>query len=639
MKKNINDYKETKTAIEVNSIEEFDRIKELLGHNQKGSNCFKKSDNYISCYSDDYDKKEWWINKGFTLYKANDFLEEVPKFEEGKWYKVYNTYTKFLTLQNNSLILGSEHIYDNEHHMSEIKSGTWVFRLSDNPIVLTDLSEIQQFLPEGHVDKISKLTSFPLEGCVYDDVNNLENLTKYLINRPFNQADNKIAKKDAIGIGWNLNSYWWLKTKCSGKKNYKLSDLESFLPKTEIIPEYVECIKADAYIQIGNVYKVQLEKGFTYNLEKVYFINDKPYYQDYFKHSTRESYKAQNKQKQLTEDDLLTSEIYEFDTKKLIIGEIYYRHNFIFDHVSKINYSRNNTAISITEKAFFNENAGLYAYNEKPERLATDEEKKWLKVCKNENKFISKEDLHLYDDSGLLIKKKLIKQIEEGLDLTDRWIKCIKKCDWEDINIGEYVQIKSKRIIANVEWKNKDGYYLNLKRVEETKEFELMPEGFSPYEFKIGDYLYVIDYGIERISPKDSVLQITNIEETYLGKWITYINIRTRWTGKFMQHHFINNIRKATEKEILDYLSDNYHRQNPLAPKESFFTETDKMIINGFVMGNGQIFQNNIDSEDIYIIPITKRKKEIQTITIESITNLNLNLKTIKPKQIQIIKI
>jgi hypothetical protein len=63
------------------------------------------------------------------------------------------------------------------------------------------------------------------------------------------------------------------------------------------------------------------------------------------------------------------------------------------------------------------------------------------------------------------------------------------------------------------------------------------------------------------------------------------------------------------------------------------------MIINGFVMGNGQIFKNNIDSEDIYIIPITKRKKEIQTITIESITNLNLNLKTIKPKQIQTIKI
>lgn len=518
MKKNINDYKGTETAIEVNSIEEFDRIKELLGHNQKGINCFKKSHNYISCYSDDYADKEWWINKRFTLYKASDFLEEVPKFEEGKWYKVNDKYTKFLILENESLIFGSEHIYNNKHYISELKTGTWISKLSDNPVLLTDLSEIQQYLPLNHPD-----------------------------------------------------------------------------------------LKA-----LGNNNVID------------------------YKLSTKTAYEAQNK---LIENDLLTNEIYEFDTKKLIIGEIYYRHNFIFDHVSKINYSRNNTAISITEKAFFNENAGLYAYNEKPERLATDEEKKWLKVCKNENKFISKENLHFYDDSGLLIKKKLIKQIEEGLNLKYRWLKCIKKCNWEDINIGEYVQIKSKGITANVEWKNKNGYYLNLKRVEETKEFELMPEGFSPYEFKIGDYLYVIDYGIEQISPKDSVLQITNIEETYVGKWITYINIKTRWEGKFRQHHFIDNIRKATEKEILDYLSDNYHRQNPLAPKESFFTETDKMIINGFVMGNGQIFKNNIDSEDIYIIPITKRKKEIQTITIESITNLNLNLKTIKPKQIQTIKI
>ena len=503
MKKNINDYKRTKTAIEVNSIEEFDRIKELLGHNQKGSNCFTERTNYISCFNDGYDNKEWWINKGFTLYKASDFLEEE------------------LESKNN------------------------------------------------HSDLISK--ELYVE-CI---------------------KGNNTTKHDQLG------------------KIYKVEDYNQ---KT-------------GFLKIDDNYIINIYFG-----EKTLGNNNVTDY----KLSTKTAYEAQNK---LTEDDSLTNEIYEFDTKKLIIGEIYYRHNFIFDHVSKINYSRNNTAISITEKAFFNENAGLYAYNEKPERLATDEEKKWLKVCKNENKFIPKENLHFYDDSGLLIKKKLIKQIEEGLDLTDRWIKCIKKCDWEDINIGEYVQIKSKGIIANVEWKNKDGYYLNLKRVEETKEFELMPEGFSPYEFKIGDYLYVIDYGIEQISPKDSVLQITNIEETYVGKWITYINIKTRWEGKFRQHHFIDNIRKATEKEILDYLSDNYHRQNPLAPKESFFTETDKMIINGFVMGNGQIFRNNIDSEDIYIIPITKRKKEIQTITIESITNLNLNLKTIKPKQIQTIKI
>jgi len=84
MKKNINDYKRTKTAIEVNSIEEFDKIKKLLGHTkQKGERCFKENKNYISCYSDDYCDKQYWINAGFTLYKASDFLEEViPEYVE-----------------------------------------------------------------------------------------------------------------------------------------------------------------------------------------------------------------------------------------------------------------------------------------------------------------------------------------------------------------------------------------------------------------------------------------------------------------------------------------------------------------------------------------------------------------------------
>ena len=52
MKRNINDYKDTKTAIEVNSIEEFDKIKKLLGHNkQNGKICFNVNKNYISCIS------------------------------------------------------------------------------------------------------------------------------------------------------------------------------------------------------------------------------------------------------------------------------------------------------------------------------------------------------------------------------------------------------------------------------------------------------------------------------------------------------------------------------------------------------------------------------------------------------------
>ncbi len=50
-------------------------------------------------------------------------------------------------------------------------------------------------------------------------------------------------------------------------------------------------------------------------------------------------------------------------------------------------------------------------------------------------------------------------------------------------------------------------------------------------------------------------------------------------------------------------------------------------------------FDGKSFNQDIYIAPITKKTKKLQTITIESTTDLNLNLTKIKSKQIQTIKI
>lgn len=76
MKKNINDYKGTKTAIEVNSVEEFDSIKKLLEHKQRREYCFKENNSFISCYSDDYSIKQYQLDEGFTIYSAKDITEE-----------------------------------------------------------------------------------------------------------------------------------------------------------------------------------------------------------------------------------------------------------------------------------------------------------------------------------------------------------------------------------------------------------------------------------------------------------------------------------------------------------------------------------------------------------------------------------
>ena len=346
MKKNINDYKGTKTAIEVNSIEEFDRIKELLGHNQKGSNCFKERTNYISCFNDGYDNKEWWINKGFTLYKASDFLEEIPKFKEKKWLNVCIKQDKFIPEED-------LHLYDESGLL--IKKEEAMFKKNDYIVVL------------------------------YND-NSLNSWTN-------------------------------------------------------------QCFK-----QLEDLYYLKVVKNLNGNTDGWSVIN--------FKNQSKWRYAS-------------SAEILEYER----IG--------------------------------------------KP-----------------------------FDVTTLIKKEKsLVKQVQEGLKLKDRWVKCIKQCGWETINVGEYIQIlENNSLVPYVEWKdNKEKYCIDLGRIDKA-EFELMPEGFSPNE----------------------------------KEWI--------------------------------------HNQYPLTPIESF--------------------QPSIyDLKDIHIPSITKKTKKLQTITIESTTDLNLNLTKIKSKQIQTIKI
>jgi len=394
----------------------------------------------------------------------------------------------------------------------------------------------------------------------------------------------------------------------------------------EDIPEYVEYIDTKYKGQI-----VKVEEWTNHNFCCIRFENGQR--EQPFKHlvklSTKEAYEAQNKPKQLTVDDLIKDEIYVFDISSI--------KNFIskFDHIDSYSYY---DSCFIQKDEFDNDPGSANISDISNIRLATIEEKKWLNTCITQDKFIPKEDLHLYDESGLLIKKEeamfkkndyivvlyndnslnswtnqcfkqledlyylkvvknlngntdgwsvinfknqskwryassaeileyerigkpfdvttlikkeksLVKQVQEGLKLKDRWVKCVKECGWNTINVGEYIQIlENNSLVPYVEWKdNKEKYCIDLDRIDKA-EFELMPEGFSPNE----------------------------------KEWI--------------------------------------HNQYPLTPIESF--------------------QPSIyDLKDIHIPSITKKTKKLQTITIESPIHLELNLTKIKSKQIQTIKI
>lgn len=442
MKKKIEDYiNKGDYAVLCSSIEEWNAIVDLINKNHVSTT----TQPYSKTKSNVLNLQNLGVTIGtgtlksfpsYIIYSASDFLEEEFKFEEGKWYYielgVHKHYLKFKKINKNNAFL------DKEGYIKNLKEWDYGCSIDIEKVtfyrLLTDLSEIQQFLPDGHVDKIVKLISFPLEGCVYDDVNNLDNLSKYLVNRPFNTPNNNTVKKNAVGIAWNTTSCWWLKTKTSGKTNYKLSDLESFLPKTEIIPEYVKLLPN---FDNNNTDRIFYTKGAIPKMENWSYRSWKHLFEihsTYFKESTKEAFDLQNKPKQLTVDDLIKGEIYVFDINST--------KNFIskFDYIESDNYY---DSCFIQGNEFDNDPEFATISDIKSIRLATNEEKKWLNTCISQDKFISKEDLHLYDDSGLLIWEIGCYYKLNFTDNTSTYIKLSKKVD-DRIYGNEYTDSTGK---------------------------------------------------------------------------------------------------------------------------------------------------------------------------------------------------
>ena len=80
------------------------------------------------------------------------------KFEVGKWYKyvAYTTnvwYIKYQKTDSNGIFIASEYIDNRRIYKNNLNNFT-CGKADSKKVLLTDLSEIQQYLPEGHPDKI-----------------------------------------------------------------------------------------------------------------------------------------------------------------------------------------------------------------------------------------------------------------------------------------------------------------------------------------------------------------------------------------------------------------------------------------------------------------------------------------------------
>lgn len=199
----------------------------------------------------------------------------MKKFEVGKWYKHFSfedTMAKFLKIENgkNDKYVGTEWIDNYGKYCKKRFSSVTYENAHEIP-----LSEIQQYLPEGHVDKIKE------SWCVIVTEENVDIINDW---KKF-ESPTKVDVGEVIGMRGNKNSYssqgethYWDKTlsteefykKIGYKEEEKLSRKcpynHMFGEDIDMWDECEECVEWDVCDDVS-VKKKSKKKPSTNNLK------------------------------------------------------------------------------------------------------------------------------------------------------------------------------------------------------------------------------------------------------------------------------------------------------------------------------------------------------------------------------------
>lgn len=226
-----------------------------------------------------------------------------PQLIVGKWYKFYWTFT------NKEVIIKVKSVPDTVVTTSfrvyldtkDIKSNSeYGYRLKEiKNIKELSLEEIQEYLPEGHPDKVVNKTEL-------HEIHNKSLVGRYF--KVLKQFSNTVKKGDYLKITedledgcYNTKEYGCLSQDRLKDKEVELMP-EGFEPDNNIIPEYVECIKntdIEEYGIVGRIYKFNNMSGPSVgvicNLKCGHYSPGNVLYFDKnnLKPSTKEAYDAQ----------------------------------------------------------------------------------------------------------------------------------------------------------------------------------------------------------------------------------------------------------------------------------------------------------------------------------------------------------
>jgi hypothetical protein len=192
-----------------------------------------------------------WLNE---CIKANKFIsyEEAmktftQKFETGKWYKLGEWISKFSHLKNNEF--WGENICIKDNYRDPLG---WLDLDAYTPKLITNLEEIQEFLPANHPDKVSNSLIGRYVKCLRD-IGNLKE----------NEYD-LIRVDDSVFISGKKSGRW--------KKETRIGTDFELMP-VGFCPDEVSNFSTQSFKTGDFVY---LEKHFKHNIETEDWSKDLP---------------------------------------------------------------------------------------------------------------------------------------------------------------------------------------------------------------------------------------------------------------------------------------------------------------------------------------------------------------------------
>ena len=197
-------------------------------------------------------------------------IETTSKFEVGKWYKYCNWYIKYSHHSPTGVWVASEKIDDSRKYSKKESN----FGGDNDKELLTDLSEIQQYLPEGHPDKIIKQNS-PYSYTTIKNFKELEeggiyyvklNKAEYIFEFKYYETDIDDDEIKYLFDNYYLDLHSQL-FECSPCEPYFVEDITELRDATEDEKKwFITCKRENKYIEKS----IAIQKYDSYNHVEIY---------------------------------------------------------------------------------------------------------------------------------------------------------------------------------------------------------------------------------------------------------------------------------------------------------------------------------------------------------------------------------